>query len=146
MTDKYGRVVKGDHLSIETEFKKGQRPSPKTEFKKGNIPFKNPMNADAEIVMNGNIRVKLTNGKWGYKKRLVYERYNGRITNNNVIVFLDSDKLNCDINNLYRLSRKEIAVMNVKRLFTNDGELTLCGILYAKILLRCRELEKEQKS
>lgn len=146
MTDKYGRIIKGEHLSIGTEFKNGQRASPKTEFKKGNTPYKTPMSVGTELLMNGNVRVKLANGKWGYKKRLVYEHLNGRISNNDVIVFLDNDKLNCDINNLYKLSRKEIAVMNVKQLFTNNRELTLCGILYVKILARCRELEKEQKS
>ncbi|WP_052037809.1 HNH endonuclease [Leuconostoc mesenteroides] len=145
MTDRFGKIKKGEHLSRKTEFKKGQRFSPKTEFKKGNVPFKAPVDAGTEVIMSGDIRAKLTNGKWGFKKRLVYEFYDSSLNNDDRIVFLDGDKMNCQINNLYKVSRGELAVLNNQKLLTVDRDLTLCGILYVKILQKCKRIEKEQK-
>lgn len=139
--DRMGRIKKGVRLSPKTEFKKGQRISPKTEFKKGNTPYKNPANTGTELVMKGELRVKLSNGKWGYKKRIVYEKYNKPIHNNDVIIFLDGNKLNCEIENLYRLTRAELVVLNRNHLISSDRNLTVSGILYVKLLIKCKSLE-----
>lgn len=57
------------------------------------------------------------------KQRLVYEQAHGvKLTSDDIIVFLDGDKLNCDPSNLVRLSHAEHAKMMTYKLTYSDRE------------------------
>ena len=61
--------------------------------------------------------------------------------------FADGNKQNFDINNLILISRAEDAVMNKKKLFFDNSELTKTGHLIAKVLISAsKHKAKEVKS
>lgn len=82
-----------------------------TRFKKGNIPH-NTLEDNAITERkdkNGRIykyiRIKLA--KWVLYHRYLWEQHNGPIPKGYNIQFRDGDTLNCDIDNLYMISRGE---------------------------------------
>lgn len=82
-----------------------------TRFKKGNVPH-NTLEDNAITERkdtNGRIykyiRIKLA--KWVLYHRYLWEQHNGPIPKGYNIQFRDGDTLNCDIDNLYMISRGE---------------------------------------
>lgn len=55
----------------------------------------------------------------------------------------DGNHRNCDISNLFCLSRAENSVMNNKRLRFDDAELTETGLLIDRVMIKTCEREKE---
>lgn len=143
MTDKLGRIEKGQHLSRNTEFKKGERRSRKTEFKKGYLsPGIISYPVGCERVMGNNIRVKLPNGKWEYKKRIVYEKHYGKVKNGDVILFIDKNTKNIVPENLISVSRAELVIIKRWSIDTNDKDINLTIILYAKLLVKIKNMSR----
>lgn len=71
---------------------------------------------------------------WLPKHRYVYENHYGKIDDKKIIIFLDGNRLNFEIENLYCIDRKINAVMNQNKWFTSDRELTLTAIKWCELL------------
>lgn len=80
-------------------------------------------------------------GNYEYKHRLMYEKYhNVKLTNDDYIIFLDGNRTNYDKNNLYRLTRREINIMNGGKLYSTNRDLTKLGILSSKLMLKAKNM------
>ena len=64
---------------------------------------------------------------WKLKHRYIWEQTYGPIPKGYCILFLDGNTLNCDINNLYLVTKKE--VLHLQTLgWLGQGEITIAGI------------------
>lgn len=129
----------GIRLSIEEKerrlkdniFKVGQTPwnkgihcrfSPATEFKKGqkpkNIKSIGSVSVRTKIMPDGKeqkyLFVKVSENKWVLLHRLLWEQNYGKIPDGFVVRFKDGDSMNCVLENLELISRKENRNRNCK--------------------------------
>ena len=101
---------------------------------------------DEYINSDGFVMIKLDNpARWVHKHRYIYEQAHGEIGKNNVIIFLDGDKTNLSLDNLYCITRKQLMKMNQNNLFYSDPELTKTGIEIAKLMLKVNEVKRKNK-
>jgi len=78
-----------------------------TRFQKGIFPH-NGVAIGTESVHDGYIRVKIAMPNiWKFKHVMVWEQYNGKVPSGHNIQFKDGNRENCDINNLYCISRSD---------------------------------------
>ncbi|MDE9566890.1 HNH endonuclease [Xenorhabdus bovienii] len=56
--------------------------------------------------------MKLANGKWRQKHRVIWEARHGEIPKNKYIIFKDGNARNCEINNLIMVSYAENIILN----------------------------------
>lgn len=70
---------------------------------------------------------------WDYKNRVVYENAHGKIPENNIVVFLDKNKNNYALDNLYCITRSIQAIMAQNRWFSTDPVATLTAIKYCEL-------------
>ena len=69
----------------------------------------------------------------------MYEKYhNVKLTRDEAIVFLDGNKLNLAEDNLFCLTRAELARYNQNRIRGEDSETGLSAVLLAKLSTRLR--------
>ena len=79
-------------------------------FKPGNKPHNALPIGSERITKDGYIEVRMDcpgYRKWKLKHRIVWEQVNGKIPNGFNVQFKDGNRKNCDINNLYIISRSE---------------------------------------
>lgn len=148
---------KGVRNSPDTEFKKGHIPynkgkkqtdymSPesiertaKTRFKKGSTPHNTQQIGAERTDKDGYILVKVSEDlrpsrhNWKMKHRLIYETHKGEIPEGYVVIFLDQNKNNFDIDNLYACSRKVYSYMFRNQLWTSDPELNKANLLVSEL-------------
>ncbi len=121
------------------------------QFNKGSVAKSKIYPIGSEVVRNGYVFVKYNDlyfeGKssycemrknWKPKQRFIYECYNGEIPENEIIVFLDNDRFNFDIKNLYAVGRNIHAMMASRKWYCSEPAKTLAAI-------RCCELELKIK-
>ena len=129
------KIYSGTHGGC---FKKGQVPMNKgkkmspevyekvkhTMFHKGHTPVNHRPVGSERINVDGYTEIKVAEpNKWRLKQRLVYEEYYGvTLTSNDVIIFLDGDKQNLDINNLYKMTRAALVRYNQDGLYSDNPE------------------------
>jgi hypothetical protein len=135
---------------INTKFKKGNKPlysfkkgnqiGKKTRFKKGNKPHNTDNIGTEKLTTDGYLKIKIAEPNvWKYKHKLVYEKYKGKISEGNVVIFGDSNKSNCSIENLICISREELLILNKNGLIKENVELTKTGIIISKIYQKMNE-------
>lgn len=118
----------------ESQFKKGQTPinkgkkqtefiSPeglkrvrKTQFKKGITP-PNTLYDGCIVIRNDKTKVKykwirVSKAKWKMLHVYNWEKVYGRIPANHIIVFKNKDTMNCEVDNLEMITRKENMARN----------------------------------
>lgn len=71
---------------------------------------------------------------WKLYHRYLWEKYNGYIPDNHVIIFLNNNNRDFKIENLYAIPRSIYQMMTIYNLFYDDPELTKTGINIAKLL------------
>lgn len=86
-----------------------QKKSRMTQFKKGNMPPNHkPVGSTRKESKDGYILEKVAEpNKWELKHRLVWKEHNGEIPKGYNVQFKDGNRLNCNISNLYLISRKK---------------------------------------
>lgn len=123
-----GRKCSQHPRSIATRFIKGQEPANKgkrieefmtadgirrssqTRFKKGQLPHNTKPIGYERIDENGYVYIKVSmEHKMVLKHRYVWEQANGPIPDGHNIAFRDGNRQNCDLSNLYLLSRGDNA-------------------------------------
>lgn len=62
------------------------------------------------------------------------------------LIFLDTNKTNCDISNLKLIKRKDLLVMNRNKMFIADAELTNANSNVAALMNARYEAIKRQKT
>ena len=90
------------------------------------------------------IKVSMTGKRWGRWEllhRVVWEEHNGPIPEGMIVIFKDSNKLNCSVDNLALVSRREHLRLNRDKLRFEDPELTETGIE----LVRLRNAIKDRR-
>jgi len=118
--------------------KKGQHVSPETEFKKGQKPINTHPIGTVLTKSDGFIYKKFaetTPSRFGWKQlhRLIYEEAYGPIPDHCTVIFLDGNRESMDLTNLIMISRGKHATMNHLHLRFSDPELTKTGLLIAEL-------------
>ena len=82
--------------------------------------------------------------KWRRKSRIMYEKYhNCKLTDDEYIVFLNRNIYDFSKDNLIKSSRKEIAYLHNKKMFSKNPKLTKLGITTAKLMIKVKEKEQQ---
>ena len=134
---------KGKKMSAETYRKvKG------TMFKKGNVPKNHREVGSERITVDGYVEIKVAEpNKWKLKSRYLYEQYhNVKLTKSDVIIFLDGNRLNLDIDNLFLISRAALARFNQDKLYSDNPEMTKAAALMAELKTKTRKKRKKEQS
>jgi hypothetical protein len=135
-----GRFPKGHE-----PFNKGKKMTPEqyakasaTMFKPGNMPANHKPVGSERVNVDGYVDIKVAEpNKWRLKQRQIWEdHYKEKLTRNDVIIFLDGDKLNLDINNLMKLTRAELVRYNQDHLYCEEREISKAAANIAKIKSR----------
>lgn len=84
-------------------------------FKKGHTPHNTNYNGHERITKDGFIMIRLSKGTYVLKSRFIWEQHNGPLQENEIIRFKDGNKLNCNIENLYKANRTDLVLQNVNR-------------------------------
>lgn len=96
---------------------------------------------------DGMVLVKVSENKWKYKQRIIYENYhNVKLSSDDYIIFLDQNRNNFDINNLKRISRKESSILSNQKMFSKNPKITETGILTAKLIAKAKQCKEELKT
>ena len=114
-----------------------------TRFKKGDIPGNHRKVGSERITVDGYIEIKTKEPDvWEHKHRYIWEKANGAIPKNNLVIFADGDKTNLDIDNLILISRREHAVLNKMNLRYDNKETTELGITLANLILKTSKVKR----
>lgn len=125
-----GHYSRGHKMS-EEQYKKSQP----TMFKKGNIP-PNRAEVGTEVIKeDGYIKVKVAQpNKWRMKHVLIWEAANGPIPAGSCLVFLDRDRANCDLSNLYLVTRTALKIINQNQMFGENVEVNRTMAILAEYM------------
>ncbi|MEG2625791.1 MAG: HNH endonuclease signature motif containing protein [Christensenella sp.] len=118
----------------------------KTQFKKGHVPHNWLPVGRERITRDGYTEVKIAEPNiWKLKHRLVWEEHNGPISKGCAIVFLDQNKQNFAIENLQMLQRRQLSILNKKRLLHTNAEASKTGILLAEVIIKMSDRKGRTK-
>jgi len=81
---------------------------------------------------------KYKSRNWEKKHFIVWRSANGGIPDGHVIIFLDQNRHNCDLENLYCVTLEIRAIMAKNRWFSTDPVATLTAIKYCELLYAIR--------
>ena len=83
---------------------------------------------------------------WKEKQFIVYEQAHGAIPDNKLIVFLDKDRKNFDIENLYCVDRKVNFMMAKNGWYSTDREITLTAIKWCELFYAMKGASKDERA
>ena len=127
LTPESGRIIEP---SVANQFKPGHTPHNKgkqisaeiyekvapTMFKRGNKPHNTKPNGTINVRADKSGRlyqyIKIKDCQWELLQRYVWTQANGEIPPGSVVIFLDGNYLNCELNNLQVISRRENMARN----------------------------------
>ena len=96
---------------------------------------------------DGMILIKVSNNRWQYKQRYIYEKYyNVKLTSNDYIIFMDQDRTNFSIDNLRKITRHESSILSNQKMFSHNKDLTNLGIITAKLMIKTNNKKRELKT
>ena len=138
---------------ISSKFKKGSVPANKGtkgmskansgSFGRGRETHNKAKIGKETITKDGYVRVKVGYPNiWKPKHRIVWEKEKGEIPKGMYVLFLDSNKLNCNIENLALVTKSEMLIINKMRLTKDDAELTSIGLNVAKLIDKVNKVKK----
>lgn len=115
-------------------------------FKNGHKPYKHKPVGSERINVFGYIEIKVAEPReWRLKHQVVWEENNGPIPKDYILIFGDGNKLNCNIDNLLLVSRKQLLIMNNNQLIKDDTELTKTGVIIASVIQKIHENKKRME-
>lgn len=155
ITEKKMRAYKKNHSitsGIDCRFRKGHEPANKgkkmsheqyekckaTMFKKGQVPPNHMEVGEYTHTTDGYLIQKVQEKgtqreRFEFVHRSVWEKRNGPIPDGKMISFLDGDKDNCSIENLFLIDNATNLEMNRRKLRFENPELTEIGEKIARI-------------
>ena len=110
-------------------------------FQKGHEPWNKKKVGDETVDIYGYTKVKVGEPNvWEFKQRIMYEKYhNIKLTQDDVVIFADQNKLNFEKDNLILVSKKQLLEMNRNKLIFQDKELTKTGANIAELMMKINE-------
>ena len=144
-TGRTGRFEKGH--ATWNKGTKGLTKANVTSFKKGQKPHNYKPLGSERIVKDGYCEVKVsdTGRRWRPKHVLIYEKHHGKVPKGSAVIFLDGDKRNFDIDNLYLVTRSQLAMLNKNNLIQKDADLTKTAINVVDLMKKISAMEKKDK-
>ena len=91
-----------------------------------------PIGSERLDKRSGTILIKTEKG-WINKARYVYEQSHGIIPPEHQVIFLDGNRKNFDLDNLYCIPTKYMVLMNRNNWCTGDRDITLAAIKYCEL-------------
>lgn len=98
-----------------------------------------------DIQHKGKVTSAMFRENWTPKQRFVYEQAYGKIPEGHIVVFLDSNKRNFSLDNLYCIPRRINVIMNQNKWFTTSKEHTLAAIKWCELFYALKENTKPLK-
>ncbi|TWW13151.1 hypothetical protein LABALGNA3A7_09570 [Dellaglioa algida] len=95
-----------------------------------------------ERITNGYTFVKITEG-WYPKQKMVWEQANGPLSEDKILIFADRNTKNCELTNLLVATKRDLAMMNGKRMSYSDPELTKTALNIVRLQQVVDEKEAE---
>lgn len=137
-----GTFVKGSipwNKGLHVDLSKG-----KGQFKKGTMPPQHQQVGYIAHHKDGYTYIKIAEpSKWQLYQRYVWEKANKvKLSRNQIVIFLDGNKRNFEIDNLAVVTRKELMLLNHKKLLTSHREISKAYVLTAKLHIKIKEKEK----
>lgn len=127
-----GRFEKG-HTPINKGKPKYWIGGEETQFKEGHKPHNWVPIGSERITKDGYIQIKIQEGKfqhnWKGKHILIWEEHNGPLPKGHAVIFGDGDNRNFDIDNLIKVSRKQLLKLNQNGLIQKDADLTRTAVI-----------------
>ena len=144
-TGRTGRFEKG--RATWNKGTKGLTKANVTSFKKGQKPHNYKPLGSERITKDGYCEIKVsdTGRRWKSKHLVVYEKHRGKVPKGSAVIFLDGDKRNFDIDNLYLVTRSQLAMLNKNSLIQKDAELTKTAINVVDLMKKISTIEKKDK-
>ena len=87
----------------------GIKASSRTRFKPGRMPHNTLAIGTERVYADGYLWIKVNERKRVQKHRYVWEQAHGKIPDGYLVAFRDGNRQNCDLSNLYLISRQESA-------------------------------------
>lgn len=124
----------------------------KTNAKKEKTPehFKNYIQENKrdlfeERIHKGLIEIKIKQPDvWMQKHKYIWEKKNGKVPKDKVLIFKDGNKLNCKLKNLMLVNKSDMIVMNSKGLKVDCGEEILkTNILLSQLFRKKNKIKKQ---
>ena len=121
-----------------------------TQFKKGQKAI-NELPVGSVRVVDGykliKVQAKGTQWeRWKFLHREVWIEHNGEIPEGYIVSFKDSNPLNCDIDNLMLITKRENAILNQKKLRFEDPDLTETALNMTRLQNAADDIRKERKN
>ena len=139
-----GRFKKGNIPHNKGKLGTSYKGSEKTWFKKGHLPANHKEIGAERVDIDGYTLIKVAEpNQWKLKHRVIWEQVNGPIPKGYSLIFADQDKTNFSIDNLILVSRKELLMLNKKKLIKDDATLTKAGVNLSKLLIKIRDIDKK---
>ena len=144
-TGRTGRFEKG--RATWNKGTKGLTKANVTSFKKGQKPHNYKPLGSERITKDGYCEIKVsdTGRRWRPKHVLIYEKHHGKVPKGSAVIFLDGDKRNFDIDNLYLVTRSQLAMLNKNNLIQKDADLTKTAINVVDLMKKISTIEKKDK-
>lgn len=144
-TGRDGRFKKGD-LPFNTGTKGLVKPN-SGSFQKGHDRVeRKPIGAERIDVKDGYIIVKTADPNiWRHKHKVVWEKAYGPIEAGEVITFLDGDLLNVSLDNLVKITRKELLWLNQNNYKNTPAELRPTLLALAKLNVKIFKLKNKNR-
>lgn len=144
-TGRTGRFEKG--RATWNKGTKGLTKANVTSFKKGQKPHNYKPLGSERITKDGYCEIKVsdTGRRWRPKHVLIYEKHHGKVPKGSAVIFLDGDKRNFDIDNLYLVTRSQLAMLNKNSLIQKDADLTKTAINVVDLMKKISAMEKKDK-
>lgn len=119
-------------------------------FHPGSVPANVLEMGKERITRDGYIEVKVPQRNpytgaptwWRFKHRLIWEAANGQVPEGHVVVFLDGNKLNCNLENLRCVPRGVLQWMNKTGMNETAGEARKAAILTAEIITKANQRQR----
>jgi HNH endonuclease len=139
---------------VDCRFKTGHEPTNKgmkgtggwepTHFKKGHKPHNYKPVGTERVNGEGYVDIKIADpNKWRAKHVLIWEKENGPVPPGHAIIFGDGNRRNFEIDNLIKVTRRQLGMMNQKGLISNHADLTRTGVLVADLYGKISDRKKK---
>lgn len=134
-------IKKGERIGIATEFKKGSKPQ-------------NTRPVGTEVLRaDGLIWVKVNDNpgphnvakRWIPRSKVVWEKANGPLPNDLMILHLDGDSTNDELSNLKAIPKRVLLLLVNNKLIHPEKEITLTGVNIALVLDEINKKKKKKK-
>lgn len=128
--------------AIKTKYKIYSNYFP-SRFKKGHSSIKRKPIGSELVGSDGFVLIKTAQPDvWERKHRVIYQQHFGKINNEDTVIFLDGNRRNFDIDNLFLLTKQESSVFTCMRSNTKDKEINKTYALLSKTICAIKKKKK----